>query len=161
MKIQKLLVKCNYSSRQGSPISYIVIHDTANVNRTATAYNHFRFFSSKRGASAHYFVDENGIIQIIEDANSAWHVGDGRGRFGILNRNSIGVEMCVNKGADFSKTFETTLRLTSYLMDKHKIDLDHVVRHFDASRKMCPFSLSYDKWEGWRLFKTKLKALRA
>lgn len=157
MIVNKLLVKCNYSKRGGSVPKFIVVHDTGNVNKTATAYNHYRYFAGKRNASAHYFVDDKGIVQIIEDYYAAWHCGDGKGRYGITNSNSIGVEMCVNAGGDFDKTLKNTAELVKFLMDVHNIPASRVVRHYDASKKMCPYSLSYNNWEGWDLFKRRIE----
>ena len=42
-------------------------------------------------------------------------------------------------------------------MDKHNIPLDRVIRHFDASKKICPRSMSSNNWEGWRAFKIALE----
>lgn len=157
MIVNKLMVKCNYSSRKGVVPKFIVVHDTGNVNKTATAYNHYRYFAGKRRASAHYFVDETQVVQIIEDCMASWHCGDGKGKYGITNQNSIGVEMCVNAGANFDKTLERTVELVKYLMDTYNIPAARVVRHYDASKKMCPYSLSYNNWEGWDKFKRRIE----
>lgn len=101
MLLNKQLIHYNYSSRKNTPIAYIVVHDTGNPDPGADAMAHYRYFSGgNRKASAHYFVDDGGVVQIIEDAYAAWHCGDGRGKHGITNRNSIGVEICINRGID-------------------------------------------------------------
>lgn len=109
--------------------------------------NHFRFFNSgDRGASAHYFVDSNEIVQIVRDEDISWHCGDGRGRFGITNRNSIGVEMCMND--DFEKVFRSTAKLVAKLLNKHSLDISRVKKHYDASRKNCPASIiNSNRWD--------------
>ena len=88
---------------------------------------------------------------------ASWHCGDGKGKYGITNQNSIGVEMCVNAGANFDKTLERTVELVKYLMDTYNIPASRVVRHYDASKKMCPYSLSYNNWEGWDKFKRRIE----
>lgn len=159
MKINKKLVNANFSSRNGEQIKYIVIHDTGNEQPLATAEAHYKYFSTPgRNASAHYFVDEVQILQIIEDSNSAWHVGDGKGKYGITNRNSIGIEICINDG-DYSTEIAKTLELTKYLMEKYRIPPENVVRHYDASGKLCPAKLSANNWAKWHEFKAKLVGL--
>ena len=139
IKINEKLVKYNFSKRTEGKIKYISIHDTGNKRRGADAEAHFNFFNGgDRGASAHYFVDDKQILRIIKDEHKSWHCGDGRGLNGITNDNSIGIEMCINSDGDFNKTYLHTLKLTKYLMKKYNIPLENVVRHYDASRKICP-----------------------
>ncbi|MDO5037507.1 MAG: N-acetylmuramoyl-L-alanine amidase [Tissierellia bacterium] len=157
MKIRKHLIHYNYSSRQGTPIRYIVIHDTGNPAPTAHAYNHYRYFAGgNRQASAHYFVDQEGPLQIVEDAQSAWHCGDGRGRYGITNRNSLGVELCINQGNSWERTLDQAVALVKELMAFYRIPPSRVVRHYDASRKTCPRSMSANNWQAWWAFKKRL-----
>lgn len=73
MEIKKNLTTQNFNTGNAGRIKYIVIHYTANNGDTALANTNY--FKSYRGASAHYFVDENNIYQSIEDKNIAWHCG--------------------------------------------------------------------------------------
>jgi uncharacterized protein YgiM (DUF1202 family) len=41
-------------------------------------------------------------------------------------------------------------------MKKYSISIDKVVRHFDASRKICPQSMSLNNWSKWQSFKNQL-----
>ena len=158
MEINEKLVKYNFSSRKGTSIKYIVIHDTGNTSKGADANAHFSFFNSAdRQSSAHYFVDDTQVLRIIKDSDKAWHCGDGNGKYGITNENSIGIEMCINSDGDFNKTYLNTLRLTKYLMEKYNIPLENVVRHYDASRKLCPNVFKENNWEKWNKFKEDLK----
>ena len=158
MNINKKLVKYNFvKGRSGQQIKYIVIHDTGNQSPTATAAAHFNYFNGgNRQASAHYFVDEKEILQIIEDSDTAWHCGDGKGKYGITNSNSIGIEICINDG-NYDTEIKKTIELTKYLMKKYNIPLENVVRHYDASRKLCPAKMSKNNWEGWKAFKAQLQ----
>ena len=67
LNIQKQFISYNRSVRTQS-IKYIVIHSTGNVGDTAQN-NHDYFASGNRGASADFFVDDNNIIQIIDNAD--------------------------------------------------------------------------------------------
>ena len=157
MDIVKKIINFNFSSRKGSKIKYIVLHDTGNSKLGAGANNHYIYFGGGyRGQSAHYFVDSKEIIQIIEDSNSAWHVGDGNGKYGILNVESLGIEMCINPDSDLDITEKKALELTKYLMKKHNIPVERVIRHYDASRKVCPEFMKDNDWERWKLFKAQL-----
>lgn len=142
MKFLYRPVKYNFSSRQGNKISWLTIHDTGNPSKGADADAHRRFFSDKRKSSAHYFVDDKQIIQIIGDSQASWHCGDnqGKGRAlnGCKNTNSIGIELCINQDGDYAKAYKNLVELVKNLMAKFKIDLDHVCRHYDVSRKRCP-----------------------
>jgi len=86
-------------------------------------------------ASADFFVDSDNIIQIIDTDNYySWHCGDGGGAYGISNKNSLGIEMCLSDDGNLSNTtISNTLDLVKYLMSKYGINIDHVVRHYDAS----------------------------
>jgi uncharacterized protein YraI len=154
--IQKKLINYNFNRGTNNP-KYIVIHDTGNNSKGANALAHYNYFNGgNRNASAHLFVDDSNIIQTVEFNDSSWHCGDGYGRNGITNQNSIGVEICVNSDGNYEKAIENTLDLVRYLMKEFNISLDKVVRHYDASGKNCPASMSGNGWEGWNNFMTKL-----
>lgn len=157
MDINKKLVKQNYTKSRTSKIKFLVIHDTGNEAPLAHAEAHFNYFNNApRPASAHYFIDEKQILQIIEDENTAWHCGDGKGKYGITNSNSIGIEICINDG-DYTTEIVKTIELVKHLMKKYNIPFDNVVRHYDASRKLCPAKMSKNDWEAWKAFKAQLQ----
>lgn len=153
LSIQFMPVRYNFYKGSNKP-KKIVIHDTGNPK--AGALNHQKYFGGgNRGSSAHYFVDNENIIQIIADTDGAWHCGDGRGRYGITNTNSLGIEMCLT--GNMEVTISHTVELTAHLMKKHGIGIDDVVRHYDASRKSCPNYMNKNRWSRWFEFKEQLK----
>ena len=155
LPINRKISAYNFGSRNGNSIKYIVLHYTGNLGDTAK--NNVDYFSGgNRGASAHYFVDDNSIWQSVDDSNAAWAVGDGRGAYGITNQNSISIEMCCQSNGEISETTENNaLELTKYLMNKYGVSADRVVRHYDASIKICP-NWSANNWARWCNFKAKL-----
>lgn len=158
MKINEKLIRKNYSDRKGESIKYIVIHDTGNPNKGADADAHYKLFDREdRGASAHYFVDDKQILRVVRDVEKSWHCGDGHGKYGITNENSIGIEMCINSDGDFTKIYKNTIELVKHLMNKYNISIDRVVRHYDASRKSCPDTWKQNNWEKWNKFKSDLQ----
>ena len=160
MQINERLIKNNYSSRNSKSIKYIVIHDTGNTSIGSDANAYYNYFNTKnRQASAHYFVDDKQILRVVKDSDKSWHCGDGRGLNGITNDNSIGIEMCINSDGDFNKTYLHTLKLVKYLMKEYNMPLENVVRHYDASRKICPNIWKENNWEKWNKFKEDLKKI--
>lgn len=155
VKILKMISNYNNSSRNGNSIKYIVMHYTGNKGDTAKN-NAVYFNGGDRNASANYFVDDTEIYQVVEDARASWNCGDGKGKYGITNQNSISIEMCCDSNGNIStQTENNALDLVKHLQKKYNISNNNVVRHYDASRKICP-NWSSDNWERWNKFKEKL-----
>lgn len=146
-------------------IKYIVIHY---VGATGGAMANLRYYHNDVvKASAHYYVDFNGdVYQSVQDKDIAWHCGTSKGykHPECRNQNSIGIELCVrNKGnlSDTSKdwyfedaTVYGAVKLTTELMQKYNIPLDHVIRHYDVTGKICPnpfvFNHTTHTWEAFK-----------
>ncbi len=155
-----------YPGRGGNSIKYIVMHYTANDGDTDEGNAHY-FQGAGRRASAHYFVDEDSVTQSVRDNDAAWHCGGAlesshhplRGI--CMNRNSLGVEMCSDiVGGKYTitpQTVDRAVELVKYLMAKYGIDVDHVVRHYDVTGKLCPEPWVRDE-SLWRKFKARLTA---
>ncbi|MBQ7059342.1 MAG: peptidoglycan-binding protein [Firmicutes bacterium] len=150
----------SYNKFPSNTVEYIVIHDTGNTNEGADALSHYEYFSrADRDASAHYFVDDHSVIQIIDDSEGSWHSGVRYKSYAtpISNTNSIGIEMCINSDGDYDKAFKNTVDLAAYLMWKYDLPLDHLVRHYDANGKICPLSMSDNDWALWEEFKAEVR----
>lgn len=132
-------------------ISYIVIHDTANPKAGADADSHFTFFNSgNQNSSADFFVDDKKALQVNNFYRYyTWHCGDGGKDAKIQNRNSIGIEICVNRDGNYAKAVENARQLTRKLMKELHLNPRHVVRHQDASGKNCPASMSDADWQAF------------
>ena len=125
----------------------------------ADAKSHFDYFNGgNRDSSADIFVD-SGSVWIVNDYinNYTWHCGDGAGKYGITNANSVGVEFCVNMDGDRKQTIANTVEVVRSLMQELDISIERVVRHYDASKKLCPASMSKNSWAKWCKFKKQLK----
>lgn len=139
----------------GNNIKYIVVHDTGNVTDSDEGNANY-FCTGSRNASAHYFVDNDSITQVVKDSDCSWHCGDGNGKYGITNRNSLGIELCrVNNKVEY-QTKVNAAELIRSLMSKYNVSIDRVVRHYDASRKNCPSSMSANNWAEWYEFKNMI-----
>lgn len=136
---------------------YNVWHDTGVKGQTASGNaNYFR--SVDRQSSANYFVDKNAIVEVVDPNLVAWHCGDGAGKYGITNANSIGIELCPEAdGSIHPQTIANAIWLGKKLMKDFGISFENNVRHYDASRKNCPQFLNTDgKWTKWYAFKAQL-----
>lgn len=169
MNLKTNLTTVNFSSgRSSGSIEYLVFHYTANNGDTATGNANY-FKNVNRKASAHYFVDETDIVQVVEDKNTSWHCGDtqkytngGASLKGIVkNVNSIGIEMCSDKINGSYVITEATqanaIELGKLLMAKYNIPIERVVRHYDVTGKICPQPFVNDVNQ-WKLFKERLTA---
>jgi hypothetical protein len=69
----------------------------------------------------------------------------------VNNKNSIGVEMCVQAGYDFNKAFANTVEFVRQLMEETGIPADRVVQHYDVCAKNCPSQIRQKgMWEEFK-----------
>ena len=165
--------RVNYgNSRALNTIKYIVIHYTANDGDSALS-NAKYFANGSRGASAHYFVDSNNIIQSVKDDFIAWSVGGnkysdtaktGGGKFygKCNNNNSLSIEICddIKNNAIYptEATINNVIDLVRTLMKKYNISINNVIRHFDVTGKKCPMYWCGDSQKNakWQDFKNRI-----
>lgn len=155
--LKEKLISNNFSNRENKAIEYIVVHDTGNYDEGASLDRHYNFFENvSDNASYHYLVGNEGtnyrIYNFVNEEYRAWHCGDGRGMYGITNDNSIGIGMCVNRDSDYENNIIGLARLSAELLIKYDLDITRLVRHYDASRKVCPESMSRRAWNLWNGF---------
>lgn len=167
-EIHTLFSKVNFTdaNRGKGDITYLIKHY---VGATGGARANCKFFYNVyRGASAHFFIDQNGEIwQCVREKDIAWHIGALVYRHKeCRNSNSIGVELCVKKDKNgrwyyTEATKKSAIELFAYLADKYGIDEDHILRHYDVTGKICgePDVRSGNKV--WSKFKKDLAAYRA
>ena len=152
----------NYTAKRTGAIRYLVVHYTG---APGTARNNGAYFASRGdiGASAHYFVDAQDIVQSVPDSGRAWHCGAAVYKHPeCRNDNSIGVELCCDQDAAGRwrfdpATVDNAVLLIRALMAQYNIDIDHVVRHYDVTGKICPEPYVRDA-SAWAEFKERLTA---
>jgi hypothetical protein len=134
--------------KTGSP-AFFVAHDTGNPG--ATADNHYNYFNNltDRSASAHVFIDDTKILEIIptgtgaEPAEKAWHVlynvTTDNDRFGYdANDAALGVELCYGGRITFSEAYKRFVWYLAYCCEKWgKNPSTHIASHkqLDPARK--------------------------
>ncbi|MGN1317612.1 MAG: N-acetylmuramoyl-L-alanine amidase family protein, partial [Lachnospirales bacterium] len=149
----------NYGSKRNlGRIKYIVVHFTANNGDTAIGNGKY-FARNVTGTSAHYFIDENMVLQSVYDNYVAYHCGGVKYYHPYCrNSNSIGVELCsVKKDGEYyfkKEVEENAISFIAYLMDKYNIEIENVLRHYDITHKNCPAPFIDNK--KWNNFKEKI-----
>ena len=149
--IQKLIPTKYARIRPGIKMTpkYITIHETGNTLKGANAKAHANLLyngNQERVASWHFTVDDKEIYQHLPTNEVGYHAGDGSGPG---NRQSIGIEICVNSDGNFEKAKANAAWLVRYLMQKHNIPIGNVVQHNKWSGKNCPANLRKSGWSAF------------
>lgn len=138
MKIERMIAKTHCYLGQNKP-AYVVIHETDNWSKGANARAHATAMKNGNLAgTVHYYVDSQECYQTLEHQDGAWAVGDGHGKYGISNLNSINIEICVNPESNYYLAVDRAAELAAMLLNQYGWDTSHLKRHYDASRKHCP-----------------------
>lgn len=152
MKVNKNYVSNNNTYESNNP-QYIVVHNTDNFVAGADASAHARAqYNGNLSTSVHYYTDDKDTVyQTAPHRRGCWHVGVNYGGrlFGkVNNKNSIGVEMCVQAGYDFDRAFANTVEFVRQLMAETGIPAERVVQHYDVCAKNCPSQIrAKGMWE--------------
>ena len=125
------------NSRSGESlgdVQFIVSHDTGNPGSTAYANRNY-FANVNPTASAHTFIDDNYILEIIPLSEKAWHVrydvGTDNRLFGAdANDAAIGVELAWGGNINFQEAYDRYVWYHAYLIDKYNLDpKEDIVAH--------------------------------
>lgn len=160
-------------SKAARVIKYLAIHYTAGATSKAGAARAVKRVFEQRSASADFAVDDKEMVQFNPDPQNyyCWAVGDKKAAGAmadVTNRNTISIEICSNltKGTSAAvpnhsgwyfteAAIENALKLTRILMRKYNIPKERVIRHYDASGKLCPGLVS---WNDGALYTTEGKS---
>lgn len=138
-------------------VSFLVAHETANNNADADAHYHY-FQNIEPNISAHTFIDDNKILEIIPLDEKAWHV-----RYDVLRDNqmfgddandiAIGIELC--RTGNFDKAYDRYVWYHAYLCKKYELNpKKDIVAHstLDPSRRSDPQSWLEPNRVSWAEF---------
>ncbi|AUJ27021.1 Bifunctional autolysin precursor [Virgibacillus dokdonensis] len=138
-------------------VEFLVAHETANNNADADAhYNYFQGITFS--ASAHTFIDDNKILEIIPLDEKAWHVRydvprDNQMYGDDANDIAIGTELC--RTGDFNKAYDRYVWYHAYLCKKFGLNpKKDIVAHskLDPSRRTDPQSWLEPNGINWAEF---------
>lgn len=158
LNITQIFIPMGNSNRPArkNPMLFVTIHETGNTRIGANACAHANFLNNPTTrVSYHYSVDDKETIQHLPENEDAFHAGDGAG---AGNRQSIGIEMCVNADGDFTRTIERTAALTADICYRRNISIHYIRRHFDWSRKNCPENIRAGRPITWEAFLNMVQA---
>lgn len=132
----------------------IVIHYVGNPNTTAQQ-NHDFYCNPESEVSSHFIVGLDGeIIQCIPlnemSAASNWR-----------NRDTISIEVChPDETGKFNEaTYQSLVKLVSWLMNTGGLDTSHIIRHYDVTGKECPVYYVQNE-DAWLQFKADVAAYK-
>ncbi len=118
-------------------VNNIFVHYTANRG-TSAAQNRSYFenlgVTHERAASAHFIIGYEGeIIQCIPLEEEAYAVID-------RNKDSISIECCytAEDGSFTQETYDSLVKMLSWLTDKYNLKPQDILRHYDCGGKKCP-----------------------
>lgn len=150
------LLENNPYSRPGislKKVKGVVVHYTANPGTDAAAnrnyFNNLPRINEKKEhktyASSHFIIGMDGeIVQCIPTEEMSYASND-------RNDDTISIECChKNKNGRFSaETYQSLVKLTTYLCLKFDLKSEDVIRHYDVSGKNCPkyFVEHPEAWE--------------
>jgi len=144
-------IRIRDNTRPGSKLRgpvFLVAHDTGNPGSTARNNRNYFNTMTERSASAHVFIDDTEILEIIPLNEKAWHVrydvpADNRLYGCNANDAAVGVELCYGGHIHFEKAYRRYVWYFAYLC--RNFDLNprkHIVSHktLDPGRKVDPDS---------------------
>jgi N-acetylmuramoyl-L-alanine amidase CwlA len=149
VNITQQLLTSGQGGRPGKPITPkgVVIHWTANKSKGADAQANRNYFENHPAnkVAAHYIVDDTQIIQCVPENEMAYHVGANSYTTEALEKLSvypndctIGIEMCVNEGIDFTAMYCNAVRLATDILWRWGWTVEDLWRHYDITGKDCP-----------------------
>jgi len=160
MEILQDFIPLGRKNRPGraNPMNFITVHETGNTRAGANALSHAEYLKGNTAANApvswHYTVDDTRVVQHIPENEDAFHAGDGGGNG---NRQSIGIEICVNPDGNFQKAIDRAAALVADICRRRKIPIENVRQHFNWSGKNCPENIRAGKPHNWNVFLEKVK----
>ncbi len=135
-------------------INGIVVHYVANPKTTAQQNRNF-FNLPETEVSSHFIVGLDGeIIQCVPlyERSCASNTRNG---------DTIAIEVChPDKTGEFNnKTYESLIKLISWLCDEFGLTEEQIIRHYDITGKVCP-KYYVDNEEEWVKLKEDVKEVR-
>jgi N-acetylmuramoyl-L-alanine amidase len=134
------------SGQKLEKVKFIVSHATGNPG--STAYANRNYLNNRQpSASAHTFIDDRYILEIIPLDEKAWHVlyskpTDNRMFGADANDAAIGVELCYGGNINFTEAYNRYVWYHAYLCQKFNLaPSKHIVSHktLDPKRRTDPF----------------------
>lgn len=148
-------------------VKFIVCHDTGNAG--ATAQNNTDFYirsANETQASAHTFIDDKGVIEVIPDFEKAWHVRYDNTLDNSLygddaNDIALGIELCYGGKIDTKIAYANYVEYIALKCTKFNLDpLKQLIGHYklDPARRTDPLNAFKTINITWEQFVSDVKA---
>lgn len=160
------IIKANQLLSGGSgKVQGITIHNTADlpgVEDDAEQYTRATWNGNMRDVRVHYYVDDLGAWQNLQENEVGWHAADG---MGPGNETTIAIEIIMDGSgsAEDKKAEENGALLAAILLDRYGLDMDRLYTHnhwmgqpdsiVQGAGKNCPLYIL----PHWKSFKEKVK----
>lgn len=129
---------------------YIFIHDTASSQSALEEANRLQSASAYNNGIAHYYVDENGVYQLVYNNVKAYHAGDGVNGKG--NGHGVSIEVCRSlpsgnfksdsDKARYKKALDNAYKLAADLCEEWNIapSSSTICQHREVCATACPYT---------------------
>ncbi len=135
-------------------VNGIVIHYTANPGTTAIqnrSYFENLAETHETKASSHFVIGLEGEIVQCIPCNEISYASNDR------NFDTISIECCIEDetGKFNGNTYNSLIKLTTWLMGRYDLSSEDVIRHYDVTGKNCP-KYYVEHEDAWDEFKEDL-----
>ena len=152
--VDRQIINVDGDSRRGvmlEGVRNIVIHYVANPGSTAQQ-NRDYYASRSSDVSSHFVIGLKGeIIQCIplhEKSSASNH----------RNKDTVSIEVCHpdESGKFTDASYQSLVKLTTWLIDVCDLNSNDVIRHYDITGKQCPlFFVTHE--DAWKQFLKDVK----
>lgn len=151
------LLPINEYSRPGTELKEvkgIVVHYTANPGTTARQNrDYFESLAEthETSASSHFVIGLKGEIVQCIPCSEVSYASNNR------NKDTISIECCIEDetGKFNDATYQSLVKLVTWLMGRYDLGTDDVIRHYDVTGKICP-KYFVENPKAWEQFKQDL-----
>ena len=138
-------------------VNGIVIHYTANPGTTAIqnrSYFENLAETHETKASSHFVIGLEGEIVQCIPCNEISYASNDR------NYDTISIECCIEDetGKFNGNTYNSLIKLTTWLMGRYDLSSEDVIRHYDVTGKNCP-KYYVEHEEAWEQLKKDVGTL--
>lgn len=126
------------AGRRNGKVKGVVIHNDAGSNAANTSF--YKGYVTNNNAAngfAHYYIASDGMVQMEDEANMAWHTANSDG-----NANYIGIEACQSMGDknQFLANEAKAIKLAAEILKRHGLQPNKstVRLHNSFSATACP-----------------------
>lgn len=155
--IEQDFIRVGGPSRRGTSLTVfndVVVHYVGNPGTTARQNRNW-FDNPNSEVSSHFIIGLDGEIIQCLPLNELSAASNHR------NSDTVSIEVCHpdDTGKFNEATYNSLVKLVSWLLDTGKLSDDHVIRHYDVTGKECPRYFVRNP-ESWDTFLTDIATYR-